>query len=204
MFQGLQGQKIILVVGLMLAAGLLSAYSSAGSYIPMLPQVMVPTAHAAFILFWTAFTASSIQRLKPGPYGSWAMRNRRYLGLSFAMVHGVHGALVLSNLTLTEASRPIPVLLVGGTAYVFLMAMTVTSSNAAVRRLGAKRWKRLHKVGSYYIWGIFMATTFPPAAHNMWITVLGLAALGLRITAHRRLKATQRKNATKTNTSTKL
>lgn len=194
MFQGLEGQKIILVAGLLLAAALVSGYSSAGGYVAMLPMVMIPTAHAAFILFWMAFTASSIQRLRSGGYGRWAMRNRRHLGLSFALVHGVHGALVLSNLALTEASRPLPVLLVGGTAYGFLIAMTLTSSNAAVRRLGAKRWKRLHKVGSYYIWGIFMATTFPPTPHNVWIVALGLVALGLRIASHRRLKAAQARN----------
>jgi DMSO/TMAO reductase YedYZ heme-binding membrane subunit len=186
---GLQETRIITIVAMILGAALLSTYSQAGGYVSMLPLVMVPTAHAAFLLFWMAFTASAIRQLAPGSYGRWAMRNRRHIGLSFALVHGVHGLLVLSNLALTEASRPLPVLLVGGTAYAFLIAMTLTSTNAAVRRLGAKRWKRLHKMGSYYIWFIFMATTLPPAPHNAWVGAMGVVALALRITAHRRRKA---------------
>lgn len=187
-----QGPAIIGSVGIMLAVFLAGSHSVWGSYLSMLPGVMKPTAWLAFALFIMAFTASSIQILRPGAYGRWAMKNRRYIGLSFALVHFVHAGLVLSNLIFTEASRTVPVLTGGGLAYVFLLLMTLTSNNASVRKLGAKNWKRLHKVGSYYIWLIFMATTVPeiPLAWPMGaiIPLIGFTALGLRIAAYRKLR----------------
>ncbi|NVJ68765.1 MAG: ferric reductase-like transmembrane domain-containing protein [Alphaproteobacteria bacterium] len=186
MLKFIEGKKLFIPVTLLLFGYVYSQIGAAGSYVAALPALMVPTAHFAFVLFFFAFTASSLARLAPGNGPRFLMRNRRYIGLNFALVHFTHGALVLSNLMLTDATRTLPVLAVGGTAYVFLAAMTLTSSGAAVRRLGAKRWKMLHKVGSYYIWGIFIATS---AEHivdpgpGTWIPALCLVALGLRIAA---------------------
>lgn len=187
-----QGPTMIVCVGVLLAIFLAGSLSVWGSYLNMLPNVMKPTAWLAFALFIMAFTASSLQILFPGSYGRWAMKNRRYIGLSFALVHFIHAGLVLSNLIFTEATRTAPVLTGGGLAYVFLGLMAITSNNASVRKLGAKNWKRLHKVGSYYIWVIFMATTVPeiPLSWPMGaiIPLIGLAAVGLRIAAHHKLK----------------
>jgi len=187
-----QGSTMIVCVGVMLAVFLVGSMSVWGSYLNMLPGVMKPTAWLALALFIMAFTASSIQILWPGTYGRWAMKNRRYIGLSFALVHFVHAGLVLSNLIFTEASRTAPVLTGGGLAYVFLGLMALTSNNASVRKLGAKNWKRLHKIGSYYIWMIFMATTVPeiPLAWPLGaiIPLVGFSALGLRVAAYRKLR----------------
>lgn len=182
----IEGKKLFIPVALILFGFVFSQIEAAGGYVAALPRVMIPTADMAFILFFFAFTASSLARLTPGPGPRFLMRNRRYVGLSFALVHGVHGALVLSNLALTDTTRPPYVLMVGSIAYAFLIAMTFTSNNASVRRLGAKNWKRLHKVGSYYILAIFFATTAPkitqPGA-NLWIPALCVMVLGLRIVA---------------------
>jgi len=188
------GKKLFFPVAALLAVFLLWAFSQTGDYVKALPLVMRPTAHAAFLLFFAAFTASSIQRLSPGAYGRWAMRNRRYIGLNFALVHFVHAGLVLSNLAFTEASRPLLVLAAGGTAYVFLFLMTITSNSAAIRKLGAKNWKRLHKIGSYYIWVLFAATTFRQpepftSLGTSYVAILLLTALALRIAAHRKSKS---------------
>lgn len=187
-----QGPTIIGSVGFMLAVFLFGSHSVWGGYLSMLPGVMKPTAWLSFALFIMAFTASSIQILRPGTYGRWAMKNRRYIGLSFALVHFVHAGLVLSNLIFTEASRTAPVLTGGGLAYVFLGLMALSSNNASVRKLGAKNWKRLHKIGSYYIWIIFMATTVPEIPLS-WplgaiIPLVGFSALGLRVAAYRKLR----------------
>ena len=191
----LEGKRLFIPVVLILFAFVSSQITAAGGYVSALPLVMSPTADMAFVLFFFAFTASSLMRLAPGPGPKFLMRNRRYIGLSFALVHGVHGALVLSNLALTPETRGVPELMVGGLAYLFLGLMALTSNNAAVRKLGAKRWKRLHKVGSYYIWLIFLATSLGrlvndgPEPARLWIPVLCLLALSLRIAAHRRGKA---------------
>jgi len=186
-----EGKRIFVPVILLLAAFITSQISAAGGYVAALPGLMIPTAHMGFIFFFFAFTASSLARLAPGTGPRFLMRNRRYIGLSFALIHGTHGVLVLSNLALTDASRTLPVLAVGGTSYLFLIAMTLTSSGAAVRRLGAKRWKRLHKVGSYYIWAIFLVTSFEQLLEpgpRSWLPIMALVALGLRIAAHRQGK----------------
>lgn len=189
-----EGKRIFVPVVLLLVAFITSQISAAGSYVAALPDLMIPTAHLGFIFFFFAITASSLARLAPGTGPRFLMRNRRYIGLSFALIHGTHGVLVLSNLALTDASRTLPVLAVGGTAYLFLIAMTLTSSGAAVRRLGAKNWKRLHKVGSYYIWAIFLVTSLELLAEpgpRTWLPLMCLLALGLRIAAHRQGKRKQ-------------
>lgn len=187
-----QGPRIIQSVGVLLIAFLAMSYEIQGGMPAMLPHVMKPTAWLAFALFIMAFTASSIQILFPGSYGRWAMKNRRYIGLSFALVHFVHAGLVLSNLALTDATRTAGELSGGGLAYVFLGLMALTSNNASVRKLGAKNWKRLHKVGSYYIWLIFVARSLGELPENLpsggVIAVVGLTALMFRISAWRKLR----------------
>jgi DMSO/TMAO reductase YedYZ heme-binding membrane subunit len=44
--------------------------------------------------------------------------------------------------------------------------MAATSSDAAFRRLGAPRWRRLHAAGSYYIWLLFAFSYFPLASES--------------------------------------
>ncbi len=187
-----QGPAMIACVGVMLMVFLIGSMSVWGSYLGMLPNVLKPTAWLAFALFIMAFTASSIQILFRGTYGRWAMKNRRYIGLSFALVHFIHAGLVLSNLILTEESRTAGALTGGGLAYLFLLLMTLTSNNAAVRKLGAKNWKRLHKIGSYYIWLIFIGRSLPNVPDTLPLGVLiplvALTTLGLRIAAYRKLR----------------
>lgn len=188
-------KRLILAVAVLLTAFLAWAYSQSAGYVASLPLTMVPTAHAAFLFFWIAFTASSFQALYPSAYSKWAMRNRRYIGLSFALIHFVHAVLVLSNLNFTEASRPIPVLMAGGTAYLFLGLMALTSNNWSVKKLGVKNWKRLHTIGSYYIFIIFIATgTRNPeifsSIGNSWMPVFMLGAVFLRFTAFMKRRKT--------------
>lgn len=163
-----------------------------GGYLEALPYVMRPTAWLAFALFIMAFTASSVRILRPSGYGKWAMKNRRYVGLSFAAVHFIHAILVLSNILLTEETRTAGQLSGGGLAYLFLLMMAATSNNASVRKLGAKNWKRLHKIGSYYIWLIFVARAVPVALtgelSGAIIAIVGFMALIVRIMAYRNLR----------------
>ncbi|MBO6505065.1 MAG: hypothetical protein JJ850_16275 [Kordiimonadaceae bacterium] len=182
-----EGPRLIATVAVMLIIFLAGSYVVAGSYVAMLPLTMKPTVWLSFTFFIMAFTASSFQILFRGTYGRWAMKNRRYIGLSFALAHFTHAVLVLSNLALTEASRTAGQLSGGGLAYVFLGLMALTSNNASVRKMGAKNWKLMHKVGSYYIWLIFVSRSINELPHNLpsggFIVVFGLAALMFRISA---------------------
>lgn len=187
-----QGKSLLAIVAVTTLTLVGMAFLSAGSYIAALPYVMVPTAHVAFAFFWMAFTASSVHRLHPGPYSRWAMKNRRYIGLSFAFIHIVHLMLVLSNITLTPDERPPLILAAGAVAYGFLFLMVLTSNNAAVKWLGTAKWRQLHLVGSWYIWVIFIAAipeVLTGKYNRVWIFILCFAALALRFAAYKKRKA---------------
>jgi DMSO/TMAO reductase YedYZ heme-binding membrane subunit len=77
-------------------------------------------------------------------------------------------------------------LISGGIAYAFIFAMAATSFDRSAAWLGARRWKILHTVGSYYIWLIFLITfaTAASEAPRYWLGVAILAAaLLLRVVA---------------------
>jgi DMSO/TMAO reductase YedYZ heme-binding membrane subunit len=46
----------------------------------------------------------------------------------------------------------------GGLAYGFVFLMALTSTDQAQRWMGMKNWKRLHFVGSHWIWTLFLLT----------------------------------------------
>ena len=53
------------------------------------------TARSSALLFLGAFVASMLRRRWRNPFTGWLIRNRRYLGVSFAASHAIHlGALV--------------------------------------------------------------------------------------------------------------
>ncbi|NVJ97050.1 MAG: ferric reductase-like transmembrane domain-containing protein [Alphaproteobacteria bacterium] len=197
MLKMIEGKRIFVPVTLILVGYTISQIMTAGSYVAALPYLMTPSVDFAFIFFFFAFTASSLARLAPGNGPRFLMRNRRYIGLCFALVHGAHGVFVLSNLALTDETRPPLVFAAGALAYALLIAMTLTSNNASVRRLGAKRWKLLHKVGSYFIWAIFAskAPEILKLSPVSWIPILCFVALGLRIAAYQKGRKKQKQMA---------
>lgn len=111
------------------------------------------TARVSVLLFAIVFAASGINRLV-GPVARPLVANRRGLGLGFAAAHFVHlGA--LSTYFATSSEHPVPVVLVGGgIGYALILAMALTSTDAAQHRLG-RWWKRLHLSGIWYVWLIF-------------------------------------------------
>ncbi len=117
------------------------------------------TAVMAFGLWWLAFTAGPLARLAPGAPTRALRTRRRALGLAFATVLAAHG---LAILTLArhepETIAPGPELVFGGLGFVLAFAMAATSTDAAVRRMGARRWRALHLAGHALIAVIFLAS----------------------------------------------
>jgi DMSO/TMAO reductase YedYZ heme-binding membrane subunit len=76
----------------------------------------------------------------------------------------------------------------GGGAYVMMFAMAATSNDAAVRLLG-RNWARLHKLGIYWLWFIFIFSyggrVLGGKQEFIPLFALLLAGLGLRIGAAR-------------------
>jgi len=108
--------------------------------------------HYALPWFLVAFSASSLAVLWPGPSTRWLLANRRYFGLTFAAGMAWHFGFV--GYVIWSFGNPLTLRstvsdLIGA---VFLLLLTVTSSQRAVRLLGAANWRRLHKTGVYVIW----------------------------------------------------
>ncbi|HVP31552.1 MAG TPA: hypothetical protein VMW35_20580 [Myxococcota bacterium] len=151
------------------------------------------TARLSFLVFVPVFAASAWHRLSPGAASRWLMRRRRSLGLSFATSHTVHlGALTMANLV--AGTMPNATTLVGGGgAYGMLYLLAATSNDAAVRRLGARRWQRLHRTGVYWLWFVFTFSYAGRVAGGRLelapLLALALAAWALRIGAWRARRA---------------
>jgi sulfoxide reductase heme-binding subunit YedZ len=89
-----------------------------------------------------------------------------------------------------------PYIMVGFTAFLILCALAATSTNGMVRRLGGKRWKRLHQL--VYVAGAL------GVLHFLWLvkadvrqpTTYGIALVGLLAFRLMRERARQRERAT--------
>lgn len=175
-------------VAVLALAGVYAAATSAGAE-EATRSIIRQTARLSLLLFTAAFAASSLLRLWPNDATRWMLRNRRWLGLSFALSHFVHLGAILALLQIDpDFAIDGPTIVFGGAAYVFIFALAATSFDAAVARLGKQRWRRLHATGTYYIWLLFILSYGPRALSSPAYVppaLLLLAALGLRLAARR-------------------
>jgi methionine sulfoxide reductase heme-binding subunit len=118
--------------------------------------VIRSTARTSLALFVLAFSAAAMAELAPNDWTRWQRRNRRYLGVSFAVSHFIHLAVLIALARLDQELfwklTTVANIFLAGAAYVFLAAMTATSFDGAVAWLGGRNWRRLHLIGGWYIW----------------------------------------------------
>ena len=145
------------------------------------------TARLSFLIFLVVYLARPWVTLAPGSISRWCLRQRRSLGLGFATAHGFHFVMLAAVGVAKHAWPALPTLLFGGFGYVVVVAMAATSSDAAVRALGASRWKRLHRFGIHYLWLIFTLSYLTRATSNPRffgpLLLLALGAALLRVAA---------------------
>lgn len=182
----LAGPRLTGFVSLLLVGMVALLLAWAGWSADGLRLVVRATARTSLALFLLVFVTSALRRRWPTAATRWLLTNRRYLGLSFAASHGLHllalVALGASFPAIFAARVQLPTLLVGGLGFVVVAALAATSSDRAVRWLGARRWSRLHTAGIYYLWGVFTLTY---GARNVPCTLLLVAALVLRLRTRR-------------------
>jgi DMSO/TMAO reductase YedYZ heme-binding membrane subunit len=113
------------------------------------------TARVSLVLFSLAFTAAALARSLPNVWTRWQRRNRRYLGVSFAISHSVHLMAIIALVRLDPllfASLTNPEIIISGSiVYLFIAAMTATSFDRTAAMLGPRAWRLLHTIGGYYI-----------------------------------------------------
>jgi sulfoxide reductase heme-binding subunit YedZ len=99
-------------------------------------------------LLAATLTVTPLRRLLGAP---WLLRLRRMLGLfafGYASLHFTTYLWLDQFFDLAEIARDVvkrPFITVGFAAFVLLLPLAATSTNAMVRRLGARRWQRLHR-----------------------------------------------------------
>ena len=100
---------------------------------------------------------SSIQALFPGPFSNWLLRNRKYIGLCFAVAMAWQG-LFISMMSLFFRDYYFGEIyllrdeLEGTVGYIFLTAMVATSFPFGRKHLSQKQWKLIHKSSLYFLW----------------------------------------------------
>jgi len=116
----------------------------------------------------------------------WLLRLRRMFGLYaffYAVLHFTTYIWLDRFFVFDEIGKDIakrPYITVGFTCFLLLIPLAVTSTNAMVRRLGAKRWQRLHKlvyiiaIGGvfHYLWLVKSDIVFPLIYGSILIILL--------------------------------
>ncbi len=115
------------------------------------------TVRVSFPLFLLTYLAGPLLILWRSESSRWLMRNRRYLGLSFAIAHTTHLAALTSLFIFIGEAPDLTVMLGGGLAYALMFAMAATSNDQCVKALGVN-WNRLHKAGLHTLWFVFLFT----------------------------------------------
>ena len=111
-------------------------------------------------LFFISFGASPLHRIFQAGWTRYLIRNRRYYGISTAIVLWAHYLVILSLSSTSpawfEVSVPWFILFPGSVTFVFVGLMALSSNNFAVKKLGSKAWKKLHQVGGYLALSAFV------------------------------------------------
>jgi len=149
-----------------------------------------------------AFAASSLQVVLPGSFSRWLLRNRKFIGLCFAMAMGWQLTFILwlVGVHTDYYVNDVYVLsdVVEGTVgYSLLIAMVFTSFKFGRGLLSPKQWRLLHTGGIYwlwfYAWSVYWFNLFyyesPAVLLDYFYYWGGLLAWGLRVWAWAKKKS---------------
>jgi len=108
-------------------------------------------------LIFLVVAASSVQILFPGAFSMWWLRNRKYIGLCFAVAMAWQGLFIFIMSFFFRDYYYADVYLLrdeieGSVGYIFLPAMVLTSFHFGRKYLNQRQWKTLHKAAIYFLW----------------------------------------------------
>lgn len=132
---------------------------------------------------------------------NWLLRLRRMLGLYAFFYACLHFSIYIwldqffdwQGIVKDVAKRPF--ITVGFTAFLFLIPLAATSTNAMVRRLGARRWQALHRLvyaiailGVLHFWWLVKKDITEPLIFG---TLLGVLLAARAVYAARKMAVSQ-------------
>ncbi|HWG21546.1 MAG TPA: protein-methionine-sulfoxide reductase heme-binding subunit MsrQ [Terracidiphilus sp.] len=168
-----------------------------------------PTAHIALTTGYTTLMLLTItlgitpvRRLSPRL--GWMIRFRRLLGLFaffYATVHMLTYVALYSNFSVQAMMDDIAkrrFITMGVAAYLLLIPLAITSTNWSIRKLGGKRWSRLHKLvyvaaicGAIHYWWQVKTGVLLPLPFTVAIALLLLARPVLAWKQRRKMRAAE-------------
>jgi methionine sulfoxide reductase heme-binding subunit len=188
----LNGQGLFVIIAMALGAVVWAVLYSGAFSVDSIRLTVRMTARFSLVLFLAAFCASALHKFWSSNVTLWLLRNRRWLGLSFAFSHLLHAIVLVMFMNADPALFWSMVkainLVLGGTGYLFITLLAATSFDGAVRRLGPARWKQFHTLAVWVVWGNFMlsnAKRIPVSEFYLIPVALLIAAAGLRFAARR-------------------
>ncbi|MGF6447568.1 ferric reductase-like transmembrane domain-containing protein [Paraburkholderia youngii] len=141
-----------------------AAFALAPDWVRSLQYVVRATARTSFVLFLAVFMAAPLVKLAPSVPTRALARERRYIGLSFAVSQFLHAlALVAYVGTAPEAfwaDRTTVTNIPGFIGYLMILLLTATSFATPARLIGPENWKKLHLLGVWILAIIFAGSFF--------------------------------------------
>lgn len=189
----LEGWYLLAATSLTMAALALWLASMRGFEVEGVRMVIRYTARSSLLFFCLAFSASALHRLWPNPFSRWQLRNRRYLGLSFALSHLIHAIAivrfaVMAPADFAAATSPASYIF-GGIGYVIIVALTATSFDRTAKAIGPRAWRLLHGSGVYYLWLQFMVSfgmRIPAMPNYIWFLLPLVVVMAVKIAGRQR------------------
>ena len=192
----LNGWPLFWIIAALTLAAILAGLATIGVATPEAAVEMIRfSVQLASPWVFLAFIARPLGQLAPGTLANWMLRNRRYLGLSFAAGFGWQAVFIGVLLTLypdyywNELHNDSDLLL-RMLSYLFLLALTVTSFFPVRRRMRAEHWRYLHLVGIWYFWAAIWVSYAEGLLNGdtrivaIVYVVAGLVALTVRLAAY--------------------
>jgi hypothetical protein len=189
----LEGWPLVRTTTLVVALASLALVAQGGGLSDATARAVVRlTARVALPLFCAAFAASSLRVFWKTRWSAWLLAQRRYVGVSAAAVHGIHMLAVATAATLDPEhffvgeGRTLASTAPALVAVVAFALMAATSSDAAVRTLGRRAWRMLHRVCGYLVLIAFAGGFAPRIAQSPFYAVpvaLAGAVWALRVAA---------------------
>ena len=123
----MNGWRLTGLLSLLLAAMTLYLMASHGWDVDGVRLAIRATARTSLVLFALAFTAGAMVELTPSDATRWQRRNRRYLGVSFAVSHFIHLGVIVTLAMMDPAVfwklTTVTNIMLAGSAYLFIAAM---------------------------------------------------------------------------------
>ena len=108
-------------------------------------------------LIFIVTAASAMQILFANDFTRWWLKNRKYIGMCFAVAMAWQGSFILIISTMFRDYYFEEVYLLrneieGSLGYILLTVMVITSFKTGSKYISARQWKLMQKAGLYFLW----------------------------------------------------